>query len=141
MTLPIRRATPADAPVCAAIVARWLAGLDWMPDPPSEDALVAALREGIPLREVWVAGEPVAGYLSLDADAGHVRGFYVARPGEGVGRAMLDHVKAGRDRLTLNTHMPNRAAHRVYEREGFRTVARDLPGADGVPEQRMEWRA
>ena len=141
MSRPIRRATAADAPACAAIVERWLASLDWMPDPPSREALEAAMREGFPARKAWVAGEPVAGYLSLDAEASHIRGFYVARPGEGVGRALLGHVKAGRDRLTLNSHALNQAAHRFYEREGFRIVARDLPGGDGVPEIRMEWRA
>lgn len=141
MTPAIRRATAADAPACAAIVERWLATLDWMPDKPSREALEAAMREGFPVREAWVAGEPVAGYLSLAAEEGHIRGFYVARPGGGTGRALLDHVKAGRRRLTLNSHAPNRAAHRFYEREGFRVVERNLPGADGVPEIRMEWRA
>lgn len=138
--LPIRRAATGDAPACAAIVARWLASIDWMPDPPSRGTLEAMMREAFPVREAWVAGEPVADYLSLDAGASHVRGFYVARPGGGVGRALLDHVKAGRDRLTLNTHTPNRAAQRFYAREGFVVVARDLPGDDGPTELRMEWR-
>lgn len=139
--IPLRRATAADAPACAAIVEAWLASLDWMPERPTRAALEATMREAFPLREVWVADDPVAGYLSLDPEASHVRGLYVARPGGGIGRALLDRAKAGRDRLTLNTHMPNRAAQRFYAREGFRIVERDLPGADGVPEMRMEWRA
>ncbi|MGB3555666.1 MAG: GNAT family N-acetyltransferase [Jannaschia sp.] len=136
---PIRRATAQDAPACAAIVATWLAETVWMPDGPSRKDLERMMREGFPVREAWVAGDPVAGYLSFDPDSAHIRGFYVARPGHGTGKVLMDHVKTGRDRLSLNSHMPNHAAHRFYAREGFRIVEEDIPGPDGVPELRMEW--
>jgi putative acetyltransferase len=138
----LRRATAADAPACAAIVRRWLDVSDWMPDGPSEANLTQIMREGFPRREAYVAerDEEILGYLSLDTGVDHVRGLYVAAPGEGVGKALLDRAKEGRKLLTLNTHMPNLAAHRFYEREGFVTVERDMPGSDGVAEQRMEWR-
>jgi putative acetyltransferase len=138
----LRRAVAADAPACAAIVRRWLDASDWMPGGPTEAELETVMREGFPVREAHVAARDgeILGYLSLDPGGDHVRGLYVATPGHGVGKALLDRAKEGRDRLTLNTHMPNLAAHRFYAREGFVTVARDRPGSDGVAEQRMEWR-
>ncbi len=136
----IRRAEPRDVPAMTAIVEGWLATVPWNRGAPPPGGFAAAFAEALPIREIWVAGDPAEGYLSLDPVAGHIHGFYVARPGHGIGRALLDHVKAGRDRLTLNTHAPNQAAHRFYEREGFHVVERDLPGTDGVPELRMEWR-
>ncbi|TFL16923.1 GNAT family N-acetyltransferase [Jannaschia formosa] len=137
----LRRATAEDAPACAAIVRRWLDACDWMPAGPSEAELTEIMRDGFPKREAYIAEDgEILGYLSLDPGSDHIRGLYVARPGEGVGKALVDRAKQGRDRLTLNTHMPNAAAHRFYEREGFVTLERDISGADGVAEQRMEWR-
>lgn len=140
--LPLRRGTPDDAPACAAIVCGWLAGLDWMGvDHPSEAALTDILAEGIPKREFWVIGDPVAGYLSLNPDDALIGGLYTAQPGSGAGKALIDRVKEGRDYLQLWTHEPNTAAHRFYQREGFKIVERKPEGrGDGVPELRMEWR-
>ncbi|WGH77881.1 GNAT family N-acetyltransferase [Jannaschia ovalis] len=137
----IRRATAEDAPACAAIVADWIAATAWMEAGPARDALETAMRDGIPKREAWIAeaGDAVAGYLSMRLEAAHIVGLYARAPGHGAGRALLDHVKRGRDRLQLNSHAPNHAAHRFYAREGFRIVARDLEGDDGGPEIRMEW--
>lgn len=138
----LRRATAEDAPACAAIVHAWLSATDWMTGGPPVATLEAAMRDGFPIREAWVAEADgvIAGYLSLRAEGDHIMGLYTATPGKGVGRALIDRVKTGRDRLQLNSHAPNLAAHRFYEREGFVTIARDLPGDDGVPEIRMEWR-
>ncbi|MGR3484789.1 MAG: GNAT family N-acetyltransferase [Paracoccaceae bacterium] len=146
----VRAGTVADAPACAAIVRAWLDATPWMPlGGPSEATLTAMMREGFPRREVWVAEDrdedhadgPVAGYLSYDPDARHVVGLYAARPGSGAGKALLDRVRRGRDHVWLLSHAPNADAHRFYAREGFEVTARDLPGSDGVPEIRMEWRA
>ncbi|PWJ21266.1 GNAT family N-acetyltransferase [Jannaschia seohaensis] len=138
----VRRATAEDAPACAAIVRRWLDTSDWMPDGPSEADLTRSMRAAFPLREAYVAedGAMILGYLSLDPDSDHIRGLYVGTPGRGTGRALVERAKEGRDRLTLNSHMPNTRAHRFYAREGFVTVETDLPGSDGVAEHKMEWR-
>ncbi|MEM7490968.1 MAG: GNAT family N-acetyltransferase [Pseudomonadota bacterium] len=144
MTPTIRRATAEDAPACAVIVADWIDATDWMPGGRLTRArLEEIMREGFPTREAWVAERDgtVLGYLSMKAEEAHIIGLYVARPGQGVGRALIDHVKDGRTYLKLRSHAPNTAAHRFYRREGFVTVARDLPGDDGVPEILMEWRA
>ena len=136
---PIRRAVAGDGPACAAIVDAWIDTTPWMPRGITRDKLEAVLTEGLPQREAWVIGDPVAGYLSMDPKESHIWGFYVARRGEGLGRCLLDHVKAGRDYLQLNTHAANEAAHRFYAREGFRKVGAPWVGSDGIDEIRMEW--
>ncbi len=138
-----RRAEIVDAGDCAAIVRAWLDGLDWMPGGgPSVEELTVVIAEGIPKREFWVVGDPVAGYLSFKEDENLIAGLYTAVPGSGHGKALVDAVKAGRDYVQLWTHEANVAAHRFYHREGFETVERKAEGrGDGIPELRMEWRA
>jgi len=136
----LRRATAANAPACAAIMRHWLDASNRMPGGLSLSELEATMRDGFPRREAYLAeDEEILSYLSLDPHSDHIRGLYVARPGSGVGRAPTDRVKKGRVRLSLDTHMPNDATHRFYEREGFVAVERDIPGSEGVAEQRMEW--
>lgn len=138
-----RRAEIGDAADCAAIVRAWLDGLDWMPGRgPSVEELTTAIAEGIPQREFWVVGAPVAGYLSFKDDESLIAALYTAQPGLGHGKALVDQVKEGRSYVQLWTHEPNTAAHRFYHREGFETVERKPEGrGDGVPELRMEWHA
>ena len=142
--MSLRQADVADAGACAAIVRGWLDGLAWMPDAekPSVEDLTGIIAEGIPQRDFWVIGEPVAGYLSFNVEEHLIAGLYTAVPGSGHGKALVDRVKEGRDFVQLWTHEPNEAAHRFYHREGFVTVERKAEGrGDGVPELRMEWRA
>ena len=137
----IRRAVASDGPACAAIVDAWIEQTSWMPRGIDLAGLEDALTEGLPKREAYVVGDPVAGYISMDAESNHIWGFYVAEPGRGLGKALLDRVKAGRDYLQLNTHAANTAAHRFYEREGFHKVGGTWDGSNGIDEIRMEWRA
>ena len=137
----LRRATADDAAACARIVDDWFAATDWIGAGPGYERLEAMMRDGFPIREAWIAGEPVAGYLSMTLGGNRIFGLYAAAPGHGVGHALLNHVKQGRDRLHLRSHAPNYAAHRFYDREGFTVTRRNLAGNDGVPEIEMEWRA
>lgn len=136
----IRRAVADDAPACAAILNGWIDETEWMPRKIDADALVLLLRKGLPMREAYVIGDPVAGYLSLEAEAAHIRGFYVGGRGKGLGRALLDHVKQGRDYPKLNSHAANTRAHAFYHREGFVQTGDPWPGDDGIDEITMEWR-
>ena len=109
---------------------------------PSREVLTEAIAKGIPEREFWVIGEPVQGYLSFKEDENLIAGLYTADPGSGLGKALLDRVKEGREYVQLWTHEPNTAAQRFYRREGFEVVERRPEGrGDGVPELRMEWYA
>ena len=139
----LRPATSADAPACAEIVCEWLSCSPWMPSGPSRGELEGMMREGFPKREVWIAegdDAEVLGYLSFAPGDERIMGLYVAQPGDGTGKALLDKAKEGRDHLTLRTHAPNGNAHRFYEREGFAITERDVEGSDGVKEHVMEWR-
>ncbi|MEP3055835.1 GNAT family N-acetyltransferase [Ascidiaceihabitans sp.] len=137
-----RLATKADAPACAQIVRDWLDATPWMTGGPSLEELTEMLTQSIGMREFWVIGEPVTGYLALEREISQINGLYTAHPGSGDGKALLDAVKQDRDFVQLWTHAPNEAAQRFYAREGFVEVERKEEGrGDGVPELRMEWRA
>lgn len=141
MSVPaIRRAGPEDAAACARIVRGWVVGTEWMPELHSVEDLTAMIVEALPGREIWLAGDPPEGYISVNPETGHVGALYTSRQGAGLGRALLDRAKEGRDRLRLFTHEPNTAAQRFYRREGFEEVGRNPEGVDGLPEIIMEWR-
>ena len=137
--MQIRRATVEDAPACAAIVHRWLARTAWIVTPPTLAQLTGGLEAGIEAYQVWVAGDPVAGYLSFGPDEAMIRGFYTAAPGSGAGKQLLDHIKTGQARLQLWTHTPNTRAHAFYLREGFVFSGDERPGDDGPTERHMYW--
>ena len=140
MTVPApRRATEADIAACAAVVNGWIDGTDWMDRDVAPEEIERMIREAFPAREMWVIGEPVAGYMSVDPAEAKVGALYCEVTGQGYGKALLDAAKAGREALWLSTHVPNTAAHRFYEREGFAKTG-DLPQEEGPDEIRMAWR-
>jgi len=138
-TAAIRRATATDGPACATILDHWIDETPWMPRRFTRKELAEMLSDGLPKREAWVIGDPVAGYLSLDPSEQHIWGLYVRQRGEGLGCRLIDKAKTGRDRLQLNTHLPNARAQAFYTREGFVQTGEPWDGQDGVPEIRMEW--
>ncbi|WP_353471225.1 GNAT family N-acetyltransferase [Salipiger sp. H15] len=136
----MRRATEADIPACAAVVNGWIDATAWFPRVHSAEEVEGFLREAFPEREIWVIGDPVEGYLSVDPGAGKVGALYCARSGAGLGKALMDKAKEGRDRLFLHTHVANEAARRFYAREGFvEAGAVDPEPPHESPELRMEW--
>lgn len=139
MTLETRRANSNDAAPCAAIVNDWIDAKDWLPRMHSREAIEEMIRAGISMREFWVAGDPTEGYLSFNTEESQIRGLYTARPGNGVGKVLMDRVKEGRTWLQLWSHAANTKAHAFYRREGFVEVGRKESGVDGIPEIRMEW--
>jgi putative acetyltransferase len=139
MTLDIRLAQVTDAARCADIVSGWIDTTSWMPRTQSKETLEEMIAAGIPIREFWVTGDPITGYLSLNTDTLQIMGLYTSGPGMGVGKALMDKVKEGRSWLKLSTHEANTAAQRFYKREGFVEFARKANGVDGIPELQMEW--
>lgn len=136
----LRRASLKDIPAMARIVADWSARTDWMTVKHDAETLADFIREAFPAREIWVAGDPVAGYMSIDPTADKIGALYCGATGQGIGKAFIDKAKEGRDFLWLTTHQPNLAAQRFYRREGFEIVEA-LPASEdgGPPEYRMEW--
>lgn len=135
-----RRATTEDIPAMAGIINDWIDATGWFPRVHSRAEVEDQVHAAFPAREIWVIGAPVAGYLSVNPDLGHVTALYTARPGQGLGKALMDRAKAGRDGLFLMTHEPNLGARRFYAREGFAETARLEPEPpETVREIRMEW--
>jgi len=149
----VRRAELGDVAEMASIVNSWIDGTDWMQRDLPAEVICEMLTQGLESREIWVAGDPVQGYLSLDSEADHIWGFYCAQPGTGIGKLLFDRAKQGRSFLSLNTHVPNRGAQLFYLREGFTSVGELDEGvpsslavyeernATGIRELRMEWHA
>ncbi|ANT60626.1 GNAT family acetyltransferase [Salipiger sp. CCB-MM3] len=138
--LQVRRAGEADIPGCAAVVNGWIDATPWFPRIFSESEIEGFIREAFTEREIWVSGEPIEAYLSLDPATLKVGALYCARTGAGLGKALLDRAKDGRERLWLHTHAPNLAAQRFYRREGFVETGRIAPEPpETVEEISMEW--
>ena len=97
------------------------------------------IRNAIPLREVWVIGQPINGYISYNPDLLQISALYVIRRDEGIGKILLDQVKSYRKYLQLWSHEFNNSAHKFYKREGFQLKNRKDRGSDGIPELQFEW--
>lgn len=139
---PIRRAKPDEVEACAQVVHQWAAQTDWMSDDLPVEKLSALIGEAFDKREIWVSGDPVDCYMSVDPVQQKIGALYCQRTGQGVGKRFLDKAKGGRDFLWLTTHVPNRDAQRFYQREGFEITGQEPPvPPDTVPVYRMEWRA
>ncbi len=140
--MDIRRASLEDVGDCARIIATWAAQTDWIPEELPEEKLADLIREAFPNRDIWVAGDPIDCYMSVDPVEQKVGALYCLCTGQGIGKQLLDKAKEGRDHLWLTTHVPNVDAQRFYRREGFVETGREPPvPPDTVPVIRMEWRA
>ena len=143
----LRPATPADLPVCAAIINDYIDTTQWLPrtiDHAAVEALfVPSLLEA---RTLFVAEEngEILGYLSMNPEDGFVPALYLrpAARGKGVGKMLLDAAKAAHpDGLELTVFERNTDALRFYEREGFYEdpSRRDDSTDEGIPTLWMRW--
>lgn len=139
--LVIRRGEPRDAGPCAAILNAWIDDTPWMPRVHPAEDVDRHYREFVfKAREVWVAGDPPAGYIALAPEDFEITSFCARHPGQGVGRDLLDHVKRSFDRLSLWTFMANSGARRFYAREGFREVERtEGDNEEKLPDVKFAW--
>ena len=102
------------------------------------------VRTALAQAEVWVfeaeARAEISGFIGLQEDyiAG-IFGWREARSG-GVGRQLLDHVKAGRRQLRLQVYRKNLRAAAFYRREGFHVLEEGVDPETGEAELLMEWR-
>ncbi|WP_372573041.1 GNAT family N-acetyltransferase [Ruegeria jejuensis] len=140
MASDIRRARIEDAADCARVVDTWITRTAWMPRALSLAQLTTLISDAYPKREIWVAGDPIDCFMSVDPAEAKVGALYCLRTGQGIGKALLDIAKAGRDWLWLTVYVPNRHAERFYRREGFVEVARLAPEPpDMLTMIKMEW--
>ena len=128
----VRRARSDELGACADLYVRVLSEtFTWLPPErhSREDFLRAAKEEEI---YVAVEGARVAGIAAFFRPQNFLHSLYVDGRGDGVGKALLDHVRAVADGpLSLKVQAPNVRAQAFYRREGFLCTehGRD-PGSD-----------
>ena len=102
------------------------------------------VRSALAQAEVYVFVEEdrseILGFLGLQGD--YIAGIFVRREARsnGVGRQLLDHVKAGHLRLSLRVYEKNQRAAAFYRREGFRLLETGVDPETGEAELLLEWR-
>ena len=85
----LRRATIDDASACALIVDDWIEKTVEMPRLFDKHKLTEMIRNAIPLREVWVIGQPINGYISYNPDLLQISALYVKKKAKALGRYFL----------------------------------------------------
>ena len=139
----IRRGRAEDAPICADILNRWIDETSWMPRVHDAEDVRRHYREFVfKTRKVWVAEDPVAGYLCFDPECDEITSLYASPTGAGTGKALLDHLKRRQDSLSLWTFVANQRARAFYRREGFREVDQtEGDNEEGLPDVLLTWEA
>lgn len=100
------------------------------------------VKEMLPQAEVYVyedAGE-IQGFVGLSGE--YIEGIFVAdeTQSQGIGKRLLDHMKAIKDTLRLNVYQKNTRAIRFYQREGFVIQHEGSDESTGEKEYTMLWR-
>lgn len=100
------------------------------------------VREMLPQAEVYVYEDTrrIEGFIGLCG--GHIEGIFVAEEmqSHGIGKLLLDFVKARRNGLDLNVYRKNVRAMKFYQREGFEIQSKGLDKATGEREYVLFWR-
>jgi len=140
----IRRARPEDTSAIATLFRRSFGTLTFLPTlhtPAEEREHFGRL---VYEHELWVyeVGDDILGFASIDD--GELSNLYVDPEaiGEGVGTALLDHVKVRRpDGFRFWVFQENTRARRFYEQRGCRLVElTDGSGnEEGEPDALYEW--
>ena len=83
--------------------------------------------------------DSVLGFIGLRED--RIAGFFVDQrlQSQGLGKRLLDFVKARNDTLRLQVFQKNRGAVRFYTREGFTVVSESTDPATGEVKLEMQW--
>lgn len=92
--------------------------------------------------EIWVyeLENVVSGFIGIVND--HIEGIFVTpkRQSNGIGKALIEHVKDGHESLSLNVYEKNLKACRFYLREGFSVEERRRDEKTMEFELMMKWR-
>ncbi|MEQ8482420.1 MAG: GNAT family N-acetyltransferase [Hoeflea sp.] len=143
----VRLATPSDLPACAAIINDYIDATPWLPRTVSREELEGIFTPDLLESRVVLVAEndnAIAGYASLDKEAGFLHALYL-RPEsrrQGVGKALLNATKAARPGgFDLTVFELNANACRFYVREGLIEVpeGRKTDTEEGIPTLLMRW--
>ena len=132
----IRAAALRDAP---HIVRIWREAVEATHDflhPDDLTRIDAEVREHLPAMVSWVwidADDQTSGFIAMTG--AHIDALFVdpARHRGGVGRALIDHVRADHRVLTVDVNEQNPRATGFYERLGFRRTGRSATDDQGRP--------
>ena len=131
----VRRVRPEELPIAAAVYQKVLREtFTWLPAARhnAQVFLRDALQEDV---YVAVADHRIVGVAALFTVDSFIHSLYVAQRGQGVGKALLDHLtRAAPGPLSLKCQMANTRARTFYRREGFRELDE---GDDGTHWVRM----
>ena len=99
------------------------------------------VKEMLPQAEVYVyesAGE-IQGFVGLTGE--YIEGIFVSgeMQSQGIGKRLLDHMKAIKDTLHLSVYQKNTRAIRFYQREGFVIQHEGWDESTGEKEYEMIW--
>ncbi len=110
-----------------------------MPHLYDRNQLFCMIRSAILIREVWIIGKKIEGYISYNPDLLQISALYVKFTGQGLGTMLLVQAKHQRKYLQLWSHEFNTLAHKFNKREGFEATDRKDNGSDGIPELKFKW--
>ena len=88
---------------------------------------------------VYEIEKEIMGFIGLDKE--YIEGIFVLDQYQkrGIGKALLNHVKAKKEYLSLNVYQKNLNAILFYQREGFCVQYEDVDENTGEKEYRMVW--
>lgn len=99
------------------------------------------VKEMLPQAEVYVAiaHQKIQGFIGLQDE--YIEGIFVSEKmqSQGIGKALLDFVKAKKCTLRLNVYQKNPRALRFYRNEGFEIRCEGLDEATGEKDYQMIW--
>ena len=89
---------------------------------------------------VYEDGQKIQGFIGLDGD--DIEGIFVSdeMQSQGIGKTLIDFVKAKKTKLSLNVYQKNVRAIRFYQKEGFEIESEGLDEATGEKDYAMTWR-
>lgn len=100
------------------------------------------VAQSITQAEVYVAVEKdiIIGFVGL-GENGYIEGIFVEKTirSQGVGKQLLDFVKAKYDSLSLSVYCANMRAVSFYQREGFHICAEQVDELTRAAEYTMLW--
>lgn len=100
------------------------------------------VAQSITQAEVYVAVEKdsIIGFVGL-GENGYIEGIFVEKTmrSKGVGKQLLDFIKAKYDTLSLSVYCANTRAVSFYQREGFRIRAKQVDEPTHAAEYTMIW--
>lgn len=88
---------------------------------------------------VYEIEKEIMGFIGLDKE--YIEGIFVLDQYQkrGIGKALLNHVKAKKEHISLNVYQKNLNAILFYQREGFCVQYEDVDENTGEKEYRMVW--